>query len=122
MCNVRVDLPDSHARQALRNVEVKCVPEQRHRDTHEDRTECGPESPEDRDADHPKACSAEIDLREDAEVLQQYGKLAEAQSSVVTPLGCPEPHGHVGEIRRIGLPLERLGQQRETGSFRLLWV
>lgn len=51
-----------------------------------------PQAPERDDHDHHIARSAEVDLGEDAQVLQQDRELREAKRCIVEPDRCPEPH------------------------------
>ena len=72
------DQPNLQSRQAPRIVkEVLRSPEDVYRNTHDKRAERRPQTPESNDADHTIARSAKVDLREDAQILQQDGQLGE---------------------------------------------
>ena len=50
-----------------------------------------PQTPHSDDSDHDIACPAEVDLRKDAQILQQDRKLCEPKRSIVEPDRRPEP-------------------------------
>lgn len=87
------DQPNLQSRQAPRIVkEVLRGPEEVYRNTHHKRAERRPQAPECDDSNHSIARFAEVDLREDAQVLQQDGQLGEPERSVVNPDRRPKPH------------------------------
>lgn len=86
------NLPDCQAWKTARILEeIMGSPENVDRHTRHKSANGGPQTPERDDDDHHVACPAEVDLRKDAEVLQQDRELREAKRSIVEPDRCPEP-------------------------------
>ena len=98
--------PDNQAVHALRDLERNLLPEDWYRHAHEERTQHGPESPNDRDDEQEVTSSAEVELREYTQVLQQDRELAKAERAVIRPLRCPEVQTDILESFRVKIPLE----------------